>query len=283
MIVTCPRCFATYNVPEAALAVPGRFVRCSSCRFEWSETPLPAQAIAGLAPQAADGSLSSAMEDLPPIVNPHETMRSPTPTGAAPAEDPYLRRRSLPAATSPAAPVKRTNPLKAMGTGMAWVVFIVATLASLLVLLREPLGKRSTFLADFYEDVGLPIEGPDDWFRFEGVGLEKSESGTQLVLTVHGRIVNQSRRARDLPLLNVFWRSASGVIGPVATVKPTMDRLDINSASTFSGVLQGVNASGGGEVKVTFTAPQTGGTHTPPATPNPEPSDEHAQKPATHH
>lgn len=251
MIITCPRCFATYNVPDAALARGNLAVRCSSCKFEWHEAPPPASAIAAMAPDPALAGragtfMPSTIEDIPLAGRSHSP-EPQQPEGPAPAAAPV---RHKPAAI-PAKAVVPKAPSQ-LGRNLLWGLAILVTLACLLALLREPLGRSSAAMADFYEKIGLPVEGPEDWFRFEGVRLEKSEQGSQLVFSVHGRIINQSRHERELPLLKLFWRSSRGSIGPMVVLKADTQSLAAGAATAFNGELKGVDASNGGEVKVTF-------------------------------
>lgn len=282
MLITCPRCFATYNAPAAAFAQGERMVRCSSCHFEWKESPPPAEAIAALAPE-----LEVAPDPAPAAPVPPAPAAPPAPVAAA-----VSRPAVSPAVSTPAAAAKPKASLMLPGSAMAWAVFVIATLLCLLVLLRVPIGQRFTAMADFYETIGLAIEGPDDWFKFSGVSLEKGEVNGQTVFTVHGRITNQSRRDRDLPRLKLFWLSARGSIGPMVVLEAHDRRLAVGATTDFDGQLKGVNASAGGQVKVTFLSEQedrvlkTGtvadpayrppAAHQAPASSPPAPEDSHA-------
>lgn len=230
MILTCPRCFATYNVPDAVLTGQGRKVRCSSCHFEWTEQPPPHAAIAGLAPE--------------PVFTPE-----PAPHVAPVAEPAPPPRRSAPL---PKKAAGAGFSLKKLGSGVALLVLGVAVLGAGVVLLRERLGHMSPVMADFYEDIGLPVEGPAEWFRFEGVKLEKSEADGQLVFAVHGQVINQSRRTRTLPPLRLYWLSSRQESGPETIIKADVLQLAPGQSAGFGGQLVGVDASLGGEIKVNF-------------------------------
>mgnify|MGYP000853986975 CR=1 FL=1 len=239
MLVTCPRCFATYNVPESALSGTGRKVRCSACHFEWTEALPPRDAIAGFAPAPP--------EPVPAVAAPPSEFASllsePAPV-AEPVKAPARRGRS-----------RGDKSGAGFGAVAGWSFVILATLACALVLAREPLGRKATWLADMYEMIGLPVETPADWFRFDGVALEKSEADGQTVLLVRGKVINQSRKTREVPQLRLFWRQKNGDIGPETWLQTRPARLPVGEAARFNGELRGVDAAIGGEVKILFVTP----------------------------
>ena len=270
MIVTCPRCFATYNVPDAALASGPRQMRCSDCKFEWTETPLPQEAIAALAPEpqpqpepqpepsAPVDTFAQELEALQdmksslassPDVESVAASFAPSPVEAPVEEAPISTPRRTPAPTKKAERKMGSNTVAA-------VVLVLAVAVSALVLARQPLGKASPLFADLYEMAGLPVEGPADWFSFEGVKLEKSEVDGKLVFALHGNLKNQSRHPRPVPALYVYWRSKEGDLGPMKTIVPGFAALQPGQQMVFSESLVGVDASVGGEVKITFTPPE---------------------------
>lgn len=281
MIVTCPRCFATYNVPDAALAAGPRQMRCSDCKFEWTETPLPQEAIAALAPDpvpepAPVDSFAAELDALQGMKS--ELASEPGVESVAASFAPSHAQVEVPVEEAPA-PVRRSSPppkkaeRKLGSNAVAVAVLLVAIAVSALVLVRQPLGKASPMFADLYEMVGLPVEGPADWFSFEGVKLEKSEAEGKLIFTLHGNLKNQSRHPRPVPALYVYWRSKDGQIGPLKKIVPGFEALKPNQQMVFSETLVGVDASVGGEVKITFTSPEA-------ATAKPEAAAAHEPAPA---
>jgi predicted Zn finger-like uncharacterized protein len=41
MLLTCPKCAATYDVPDHAIGPNGRKIRCRACETSWQEPPRP--------------------------------------------------------------------------------------------------------------------------------------------------------------------------------------------------------------------------------------------------
>lgn len=79
MIIACPACATRYVVPDSAIGVEGRTVRCAKCRHSWfQEGP-------SLPPQESEGEPAS-----PPAPPPATEREEPAPPPPAYAEDePY--------------------------------------------------------------------------------------------------------------------------------------------------------------------------------------------------
>jgi len=79
-------------------------------------------------------------------------------------------------------------------------------------------------------------------------------------------VVNQSRRLREVPQLKLFWLDKSGQEGPMTLLQARPAEIEPDESARFNGELVGVDASAGGEVKVTFIGPDAHETgDTPPA------------------
>ena len=90
MIIACPACTTRYVVPDSAIGLEGRTVRCAKCRHSWfQEGALPEQANQPLTQPVAQ----PVAPPPAPIPTPPAAVAEPEPE-AAPAED-----RSEPAAT----------------------------------------------------------------------------------------------------------------------------------------------------------------------------------------
>jgi predicted Zn finger-like uncharacterized protein len=76
MLLTCPNCGATYDVPETAIGPEGRKIRCRACDTRWFE---PARTPADVA--------------VPPPVTPAAPLAEPVPPAPADAPAPPSRRR----------------------------------------------------------------------------------------------------------------------------------------------------------------------------------------------
>lgn len=231
MIITCPRCLATYNVPATALGAGGRDVRCTSCSFEWHEAPMPQDAIAHLAPQ---GAVSSAATPERP---------------SAPASAAYVSGGAVKKAKASSA----TVPKSKVSTPKATAVISMAVMATVLaggVLLRNTISAMIPQMEGVYETIGLSVGSPAEWFKIEGKGVESAEDGNRFTLTVHGEITNISKRPRTLTPIRITWVGKDGQVGASTTVVSAASRLAPDEKAGFIGILNRVDTSLGGEIRM---------------------------------
>ncbi len=102
MIIACPACATRYAVPDSAIGVDGRTVRCAKCRHSWFQDG-PAL------PPRADGAMETAQPATPappsPPPSPAPSYSAPPPPAPAPPPPPpvedYPEERVLAPAVAP--------------------------------------------------------------------------------------------------------------------------------------------------------------------------------------
>ncbi|PNU04300.1 MJ0042-type zinc finger domain-containing protein [Novosphingobium guangzhouense] len=123
MIIACPACSTRYAVPDSAIGVEGRTVRCAKCRHSWfQEGPELETEGAIAAPAQADVAAPPPQVEAPAAPVPQAAVpqapapQAPAPQAPAPRPAPrpaVVVPRAAEAAPEPAAEPRRADPMPA--------------------------------------------------------------------------------------------------------------------------------------------------------------------------
>lgn len=241
MILSCPSCRTRYVVPDSAIGISGRKVRCAQCRFSWfQEGP-------DLPPRPAPA---------PPAPSPAARSPAPAPAPAPiPAPDPVYAAPPAPEAVAPAIDWShddslyeeprrgRRNPAR-LWTAFAVVaaIFMVGALAALYVIGPQQI---SAWMGGGETSTGERLR-----FTRQDVMREPLPTDKDL-LTVTGEITNISSEVQRVPQIRAEVTDGDQRVIFSWSIAPPVRDLQPGQAITFSSASTDV-PKGGRSLNLSF-------------------------------
>jgi predicted Zn finger-like uncharacterized protein len=213
MILECPQCRSRYLVPDGAIGVDGRTVRCANCRHSWFQEGAP--------PPPVEPIAYSPLPDTPPPLAP--LVSTPAAVEEMPAP--------IPAPDGPA----RRNPARRW-TAAAFAAGLLMVAGVGIILWSSAPG----LLANFGLSIG-PAQSP---LRLIDNPIERRDltNGSEL-FAVSGRVLNPSATSQRVPDIRADLRDATGRIVYSWTITPQQRTLAPKSAIDFNSAKLDVPAS----------------------------------------
>ena len=217
MILECPECSTRYLVPDSAIGVDGRTVRCATCRHSWFQPPLPVEppppAIAAAEPDAEGSAAEAPARFAPPPPPPVIEAAPPQDYDAFAHRPPFRPTRNL----------QRRRTWAAVIAGL----LMLAGVAAIIWLGAPGLASR----------LGLPIGSAESPLRLKDNPIERREleNGSEL-FAVSGQVTNPSSTRQRVPDIRAELRDAQGrlvygwTITPERRVLPPGGSIEFNSA-----------------------------------------------------
>lgn len=87
MLLVCPSCRTRYVVPDSAIGMDGRQVRCANCKHSWFQGGF-IPPVAPAPPVVAPANAAPAIDEAPQVASPPPPPPPPPPTVAVPIEEP---------------------------------------------------------------------------------------------------------------------------------------------------------------------------------------------------
>lgn len=238
MILQCPECRTRYVVPDSAIGVNGRAVRCASCKHSWFQEA--SQAVLDEPAQALLPEEPESIPAPPPAAAPEEDYES------APAEEPED------AYVAPAIPPvhARRNPARrwTIAAILAGVLMLGAVAA--LTYFGTPQFAGRLGLASGATDVPLLLEVPRKPER------RTLASGNEL-FAVTGRVINPTDTAQRVPDIVAELRDAQGRVVYSWTITPPVRTLPAKGQAEFNSAEVDV-PKGSRELNLSFAGANAG-------------------------
>ncbi|ESZ88312.1 MAG: zinc finger/thioredoxin [Blastomonas sp. CACIA14H2] len=272
MIIACPACNTRYAVPDSAIGIDGRSVRCAKCGYSWfqhgpdvpapSAEPAAEAAPAAPAPSPAPAPVEPAPQPAaeaptpPPAPAPEPTMVAPPMVAPVPAEPESAREPEpeLPPLPRPVPPVSR--PIVASYADDALAdrpssfsheppfrprrnpakLWMIGAVAFALVASGAAVAIQTFGLPGFIADASLPFAEvePDLVIDFPPKKQERRTlpNGTEY-FSASGTIRNLSKRAQDVPPMLVVLRDAQDRVVFNWIINPPVEKLEPGQSADF--------------------------------------------------
>ena len=224
MILECPECRTRYLVPDSAIGMGGRTVRCANCRHSWFQDPPPLDVAT---PPTAVPPPRVPVDDIAPPDERADPPAAPPATpvtviedmgpAPAPAYDAFAHRAPFRATRNSA----RARTIASIAAGLLMLIAVGVILWTTAPGLAERVGLSFGPEAQPLRIVDNPIE------------RRKMANGSEL-FAVSGQVTNPSSTRQRVPDIRADLRDAQGKIVFSWTITPPQRTLAPNAAIDFN-------------------------------------------------
>ena len=207
MRITCPECFAQFDVPDGAIKETGRKLRCGQCKHQWHQLPIP---------DAPPEIMETPSEDLEPKIsetyNEYET--PPIPEISDIKASLNKKTKSLP-----------------IGTIIAAALIIISIFGCIYG--RSIIVAYAPASSLLYDKIGLHVPVAGEFLVIKNVGVWRENRGGMEVLAVKGELFNPNETIQEVPIIKGSEVDATGRVLATESYVPEAATLLPNETIKF--------------------------------------------------
>ncbi|WP_267394884.1 MULTISPECIES: MJ0042-type zinc finger domain-containing protein [unclassified Sphingomonas] len=232
MILECPECSTRYLVPDSAIGIEGRTVRCANCRHSWFQdpAPLPPPPPAPVAPLPMPADANAYADEIAGDLDGEAPWQQPamlsrpaavSPVAEGPIITPDYEAFSQRPVTRPRRNTQRRSTIIAVVAGL----LMLAGVAAILWVGAPGLLAR----------VGLPVGAAESPLRIKDNPIERREleNGSEL-FAVSGQVTNPSGERQRVPDIRAELRDGQGRMVYSWTINPQQRTLPPGGSMLFN-------------------------------------------------
>jgi predicted Zn finger-like uncharacterized protein len=184
MRITCPECFAQFDVPDGAIKETGRKLRCGQCKHQWHQLPIPDEPSEIMEPptKELETKISATYNDFetPPIPENSDIKASAN-----------IKTKSLPIGT---------------------IILVTLIITSIFGFIygRPVIVAYAPSSSILYDKIGLHVPVPGEFLVIKNVGVWRENRGGMEVLAVKGELFNPSETTQEVPIIKGSEVDATG-------------------------------------------------------------------------
>ena len=184
MRITCPECFAQFDVPDGAIKETGRKLRCGQCKHQWHQLPIPDE--------------------------PTEIIETPTEELEPKISDTYNEFEKPPIPKKSDVKVRANIKTKSLPIGAIILATLIITSIFGFIYGRPVIVAYAPSSSILYDKIGLHVPVPGEFLVIKNVGVWRENRGGMEVLAVKGELFNPSETTQEVPIIKGSEVDATG-------------------------------------------------------------------------
>ena len=184
MRITCPECFAQFDVPDGAIKETGRKLRCGQCKHQWHQLPIPDE--------------------------PKEIIKTPTDEPEPKISETYNEFETPPIPEKSDIKASANIKTKSLPIGKIILVTLIITSIFGFIYGRSVIVAHAPASSILYDKIGLHVPVPGEFLVIKNVGVWRENSGGMEVLAVKWELFNPNETIQEVPVIKGSEVDATG-------------------------------------------------------------------------